>query len=174
MSICTLTSVYRVLVIDVTQNFPPISVDGEIWFTTSLIGFIIWLRPYVYNSLLHHLFCSIIFHQFLSHITCPAAGASSCRHGWRRRTVQTVFSEEWITHCTPAHHFRLPDSTWFDTSWVPLSQAQGWKLEQGGLERLSVVLLDIQAEPRERITDLVSEPQSYKELRDKKWVSGTC
>lgn len=44
----------------------------------------------------------------------------------------------------PAAH--SPSSVKFSTPWVPLNQALGWKLEQGGSERVSIGPLDVQAE----------------------------
>lgn len=46
----------------------------------------------------------------------------------------------------PAAH--SPSGLKFSTSWVPLNQALGWKLEQGGSARVSIVPLDVQAEMR--------------------------
>lgn len=46
----------------------------------------------------------------------------------------------------PAAH--SPSGLKFSTSWVPLNQALGWKLEQGGSARVSIVPLDVQAELR--------------------------
>lgn len=80
-----------------------LSGDGGIWFTTFLIAFIIYLCPYVYNSFLG----IFLFQHPLSFLCCamsPVAGAFSDRQG-QCRTIQTLFGEEWLTHCTLSHYF---------------------------------------------------------------------
>ena len=81
------TSVYK------NFGFIALNPNGEIWFTASLIAFII---SYIFMCITVIFFgCVILCHSFPT--------ASSCRQAWCRMTVQTVFSEEWITHRTRSY-----------------------------------------------------------------------